>query len=51
VNVSVPARWIRVAAIALVAAGCAAPPPSPPPPMAGLERIEHIVVLYAENRS
>src|SRR5258705_13091928 len=45
------ARWIRFAAvIGLVAAGCAAPPSSSPP-MAGLERIEHIVVIFAENRS
>jgi acid phosphatase len=38
------AQWT---AIALVA-GCAAPPPAP---RAGLDRIEHIVVIYAENRS
>ena len=47
-NARMHARWIQVAAIALVAAGCAAPPS---PPMAGLERIEHIVVIFAENRS
>ena len=32
----------------LVAAGCAVPPLAP---KAGIERIEHIVVIYAENRS
>jgi phospholipase C len=51
VNTRTHARWIRIGAvIGLVAAGCAAPPPSSPP-MPGLERIEHIVVIFAENRS
>ena len=50
-NTRTHARWIRIGAvIGLVAAGCAAPPPSSPP-MPGLERIEHIVVIFAENRS
>ena len=35
-------------ALAALLASCAAAPPSP---RAGLERIEHIVVVYAENRS
>src|SRR5258706_2601882 len=41
-------RWISVLALALAAvAGCA----SDRTRQAGLERIEHIVVIYAENRS
>ena len=32
--------------LAVVAGGCAAPPPR-----AGIERLDHIVVIYAENRS
>jgi len=43
-------RFLRVwagVACAVLAAGCAAPPPG----RAGLERIEHVVVIYAENRS
>lgn len=36
-------------AIATALFGCAAPPPSTP--TAGLGRIEHIIVIYAENRS
>jgi acid phosphatase len=34
----------------LLATGCALPPAGPPG-AAGLEKIEHIVVIYAENRS
>jgi len=41
-------RALPALALALVIAGCAAPPPAP---KAGLDRIEHIVVIYAENRS
>jgi acid phosphatase len=41
-------RLLAGLAIALVAGGCAMPPAAPP---AGLERIQHIVVIYAENRS
>jgi phospholipase C len=41
------ARMLQCATIALVA-GCAA---APADRRAGLERIEHIVVIYAENRS
>ena len=41
--------WIPVAAvIALVAGGCTMPPATP---VAGLDRIEHIVIIFAENRS
>jgi len=36
-------------ALALVLAGCAAP--APVSPRAGLEKIQHIVIVYAENRS
>jgi len=39
--------WAALAA-ALIAAACAMPPEAP---KAGLDRIEHIVVIYAENRS
>jgi phospholipase C len=39
-----------VAAVALLGAGCTVPPPAEPP-AAGLDRIRHIVVIYAENRS
>src|SRR5947207_14690161 len=35
------------ASIALLAAGCATPPPAKP----GLESVQHIAVIYAENRS
>jgi phospholipase C len=35
--------------LSLVLAGCAAPPLTSP--RAGLEKIQHIVVIYAENRS
>src|SRR5205809_7996885 len=35
------------ASIALLAAGCATPPPAKP----GLESVQHIVVIFAENRS
>jgi acid phosphatase len=38
-----------VAALALLVAGCASSPA--PAPRAGLDRIEHIIVIYAENRS
>jgi len=38
--------WAGVACAVLVA-GCAAPPPG----RTGLERIEHVVAIYAENRS
>jgi len=41
--------WIPVAVvIALVAGGCTMPPATP---VAGLDRIEHIVIIFAENRS
>jgi phospholipase C len=33
--------------VAALVAGCAAPPPQ----RAGLDKIQHIVVIYAENRS
>ena len=39
-------RCLQLTLVALLA-GCAAPPMQ----RAGLERIEHIVVIYAENRS
>jgi acid phosphatase len=39
---------IVAAVLAAVLTSCAAPPPSP---RTGLERIQHIVVVYAENRS
>ena len=41
-------RQFWIAAIALALAGCAMQAPQPKP---GLSRIEHIVVIYAENRS
>lgn len=47
-NIRIHTRRILVAAAIAIVAGCAA---RPPPPMAGLERIEHIVVIFAENRS
>ena len=39
---------LALAIAALLAAACTTPPPAP---RAGLDRIEHIVVIYAENRS
>ncbi len=45
-----PFRTTIVAlALALTVASCAVPPPAGRP--AGLDRIQHIVVIYAENRS
>jgi len=41
-----PFKRIVVLGVAVAAVGCAAPPPR-----AGIERIDHIVVIYAENRS
>ncbi len=41
-------RLLAGLAIAIVSGGCAMPPAAPP---AGLERIQHIIVIYAENRS
>ena len=43
-----PKLRIAAPAFAFFAAGCAMPPPGP---KAGLDRIEHIIVIYAENRS
>ena len=39
--------WLSLAVVAIVS-GCAAPPSGE---RAGLAKIEHIVVIYAENRS
>jgi acid phosphatase len=44
-----PPTRLVASALALILAGCAAPPATPPP--AGLAKIQHIVVIYAENRS
>jgi len=41
-------RALAIASAALVLAGCASAPSSP---RSGLERIQHIIVIYAENRS
>src|SRR3989442_3191302 len=41
-------RTLVFAAAAAIITGCTAPPSTPP---AGLDKIEHIVVIYAENRS
>src|SRR5208282_4709486 len=41
----------RSAIALLLLAGCTAPPPSPDRATPNLAKIEHIVVLYAENRS
>ena len=43
-------RALRLAALVVVAlfAACAAPPPAE---RTGLARIEHVIVIYAENRS
>jgi acid phosphatase len=41
-------RLLQSAVAVVLIAGCAAPPANEP---AGLNRIEHIVVIYAENRS
>jgi acid phosphatase len=42
------AGWTRAVALALAVGACA---PPPPPVKPGLAAIEHIVVIYAENRS
>jgi acid phosphatase len=42
-------RWIGFAAAVVALGGCTLPPPAPT--KTGLDRIEHIVVIYAENRS
>src|SRR2546422_10101073 len=41
-------RTLVFAAAAAIITGCTAPPSTPP---AGLDKIEHIIVIYAENRS
>jgi len=40
-------RSFVAAALALLAASCAVPPAQ----KAGLDRVEHVIVIYAENRS
>ena len=42
-------RWACFAAALVALGGCTLPPPAPT--KTGLDRIEHIVVIYAENRS
>jgi len=42
------AGWVALLALACALGGCAAPPDKP---RSGLARIDHIVVIYAENRS
>ena len=44
-------RALGLATSALLATGCALQSPPAPTPAAGLDRIEHIIVIYAENRS
>jgi len=46
-----PRSTIRVSLLAALAtlSACTAPPPSPP--KVGLDRIDHVIVIYAENRS
>ena len=39
--------WVAIVALAAIIAGCATPTPE----RASLERIQHIIVIYAENRS
>jgi acid phosphatase len=46
-----PSAARPVIALLLLLAGCTAPPPSPDLATPNLAKIEHIVVLYAENRS
>lgn len=46
-NARAGAAWLAILSLA-AAAGCAL---NPPPQKTGLERIEHVVVIYAENRS
>ena len=41
-------RFAIAVALSTLFAGCAMPPPAP---RAGLDRVEHIIVIYAENRS
>ena len=47
-NLRRQAPIIGACAVVAVLAGCAAPPSGP---RAGLDRIEHVIILYAENRS
>ena len=42
------AGWVALLALACALGGCAVPPDKP---RSGLARIDHIVVIYAENRS
>jgi acid phosphatase len=42
------AEWVALLALACALSGCASPPDKP---RSGLARIDHIVVIYAENRS
>jgi acid phosphatase len=42
------AGWVALLALACALGGCVAPPDKP---RSGLARIEHIVIIYAENRS
>ena len=44
-------RSLALAVAALLVAGCAMRPPPAPAPVAGLDRIQHVIVIYAENRS
>jgi phospholipase C len=47
----VAGRALVLAAITLVVTGCAMQPPPAAAPAAGLDRIQHVIVIYAENRS
>src|SRR6187551_944536 len=45
---SIAARALTFIAVAVVVSGCAM---RPAPPATGLSKIEHVIVIYAENRS